>query len=225
MQTPETGPPPTPEAPASESTDALTREHQAVRERLHRPPVIEMELPGRRLLLTSAWGLFSAKGIDEGTALLLNELALLPPQDRVLDFGCGYGALGLALAALWPQSDIVLIDKDLLAVEAAQRNIAENSLANARAMLSPGFRDAPPGPYELIVSNLPAQAGNEALDEVFIDAWERLAPGGSLVVVTVGGLRRYVRRRLDAIFGNYHKARQGPRHVVAQAIRDASGSP
>ena len=115
---------------------------------------------------------------------------------------------------------MVLIDKDLIAVEAAQRNISDNALANARALLSPGFRDAPPGPYDLIVSNLPAQAGNEALDDVLVDAWERLSPGGSLVVVSVSGLRRFIRRRMEAIFGNYHKARQGPRHVVAQAVRE-----
>lgn len=201
--------------------DPGAAERESIRRHLATPPVIEMDLPGRPLQVTSAWGLFSAKGIDEGTALLLNELVLLPPRDRVLDFGCGYGALGLALAALWPDANVVLLDKDVLAVETAQSNIAQNELANARAVLSPGFRDAPDGPYDLIVANLPAQAGNEALDEILINAWERIAPGGSLVVVAVNGLRRYLRRRLEAIFGDYHKARQGPRHTIAQAIRAA----
>ena len=225
MQPPPTEPPPSelppeiPQATPPEPLDAGAREHESIRRRLGQPPLIEMDLAGRALRLTSAWGLFSAKGIDEGTALLLNELALLPPQARVLDFGCGYGALGLALATLWPDADVVLLDKDVLAVETTQRNIQANALGNARALLSPGFRDAPPGPYDLIVANLPAQAGNEALDEVLLDAWERLTPGGSLVVVSVFGLRRYIRRRLEAIFGNFHKAHQGPRHVVAQGIR------
>ena len=221
MQSSDSAPAPeTDQPPQAGPAAARAREHQAVRQHLAQPPVIEMDLPGHNLRLTSAWGLFSAKGIDEGTALLLNELALLPPQGQVLDFGCGYGAIGLALAALWPEAVVVLIDKDLIAVEAAQRNISDNALANARALLSPGFRDAPPGPYDLIVSNLPAQAGNEALDDVLVDAWERLSPGGSLVVVSVSGLRRFIRRRMEAIFGNYHKARQGPRHVVAQAVRE-----
>ena len=196
---------------------------RAIRERLAQPPVVEVALPGRTLRLTSAWGLFSAKGIDEGTALLLGELMALPPAPRVLDFGCGYGALGLTLAALWPEAEVALIDKDVLAVEACAGNIAAAGLTNARASLSPGFRDAPPGPYDLIVSNLPAQAGNEALDAILLGAWERLAPSGSLVVVTVNGLRRYVRRRLEAVFGNYHKARQGPRHTVAEGMRGEDG--
>ena len=207
---------------ASDATDAEATRH-AIRERLAQPPVVEVALPGRTLRLTSAWGLFSAKGIDEGTALLLGELMALPPASRVLDFGCGYGALGLALAALWPEAEVALIDKDVLAVETCAGNIAAAELTNARASLSPGFRDAPPGPYDLIVSNLPAQAGNEALDAILLGAWDRLGPSGSLVVVTVNGLRRYVRRRLEAVFGNYHKARQGPRHTVAQGVRGADG--
>ncbi len=203
---------------ATDATDGETA-RQAIRERLAQPPVVEVALPGRTLRLTSAWGLFSAKGIDEGTALLLGELVALPPASRVLDFGCGYGALGLTLAALWPDAEVALIDKDVLAVETCAANIEAAGLTNARASLSPGFRDAPPGPYDLIVSNLPAQAGNEALDAILLGAWERLGPSGSLVVVTVNGLRRYVRRRFEAVFGNYHKARQGPRHTVAQGVR------
>lgn len=189
------------------------------RRRIETAPEIEIELPQRTLRLTSAWGLFSAKGIDEGTALLLKELIALPTQARVLDLGCGYGVLGLALAGLWPDADVVLTDKDVLAVETAQANIERNALANARAVLSPGFRDVPPGPYNLIVANLPAQVGNEAIDSLLIDAHEHLAVDGTIVVVTVLGLKRFIKRRLQQLFGNYHKAKQGARHVVAEATR------
>ncbi len=219
---PDAEPPPEPsrERPSQERP---SQEREALRARLAERPEITLDLGTRALTLLSAWGLFSAKGIDEGTGLLLNELALLPPQPRVLDLGCGYGALGLSLAALWPATQVALVDKDILAVETARENIERNGLANASATLSPGLRDAPPGPYALIVSNLPAQAGNEALDEMLLDAYAALAPGGSLVVVSVLGLRRYLRRRLTALFGNYHKARQGPRHAVAEAQREPAG--
>ncbi|MCZ6706796.1 MAG: methyltransferase [Chloroflexi bacterium] len=194
-------------------------QRRATRAHLDVPPTIEVDIDGRTLHLVSAWGLFSAKAIDEGTRLILLELQALEPPTRILDLGCGYGAIGLTLAALWPESEVVLVDKDQLAVETASANIEGNQLANATVVLSPGFRDAPPGPYDLIVSNLPAQAGNEALDEILLDAYDHLSPGGSLVVVVVLGLRRYLKRRLGELFGNYNKAKQGARHVVAEAVR------
>ena len=72
------------------------------------------------------------------------------------------------------------------------------------------------------MSNLPAQAGNEALDEILLDAYEHLRPGGSLVVVVVSGLRRYMRRRMTELYGNFNKAKQGPRHIVCESIRPES---
>ncbi len=200
-------------------------ERERLRSSLATPPEIEVDGESRRLHLVSAWGLFSAKRIDEGSALLLKELAAMPPQATVLDLGCGYGVIGLTLATLWPEAKVVCVDKDMLAVETTQANIERNKLTNVVAVLSPGFRDAPAGPYNVIVSNLPAQAGNEAIDQILLDAYERLADDGSLIVVTVVGLKRYIKRRMQALFGNYHKAKQGPRHVVSEAYRPTRKHP
>lgn len=181
--------------------------------------MIEYDTGVRVLTLQSRHGLFSARAIDEGTALLLRELASVPAQLRVLDIGCGYGAIGLTLACRWPDASVTLIDADLRAVEAAQANIAANAISNARALLSPGLRDVDGAPFDLIVSNLPAQAGNDALDELLLEAYDRLREGGTLVVVVVNGIRRYTQRRLDAIFGASHKAHQSRRHSVLEARR------
>ena len=193
-----------------------------LRARLSAPPEITYDAGPRLLRLRSRHGLFSSKSIDDGTRMLLRELAALPTDDvprRVLDIGCGYGAIGLALAARWPSAQVALVDADIRAVEAAGDNAAANDLCNAAVALSPGLRDAPPGPYDLIVSNLPAQAGNDALDELLLEAHDALAPGGVIVVVVVNGIRRYLQRRLQAIYGDMHKAHQGPRHTVLEARR------
>ena len=199
-------------------TTAMAHRHGALRERLSDLPVIEVQAGSRQLQLRTRHGLFSSKAIDEGTALLLHELEAVPAQARVLDLGCGYGAIGLTLAARWPTAQVALIDSDLRAVEATAENALANNLPNAAAVLSDGLRDAPPGPYDLVVSNLPAQAGNDALDLLLLDAHDALSDGGSLVVVTVNGLRRYLQRRLVYIFtGRVNKAHQGPRHTVLEA--------
>ena len=96
-------------------------------------------------------------------------------------------------------------------------------MTNAAATLSDGIRalPAPAARYDLVVSNLPAQAGNDALDQLLLDACDALRDGGSLVLVAVNGLRRYLQRRLADIFGanRVRKVRQGPRHTVLEAAK------
>ena len=174
-------------------------------------------------MLRSRHGLFSARSIDEGTELLLRELEVLTQATRVLDLGCGYGAIGLTLAARWPDAHVELVDTDIRAVEAVGENITRNRLANAAVTLGDGIRELPDaiGNYDLVVSNLPAQAGNDAIDQLLLDAHDALNARGSLAVVAVNGLRRYLKRRLADVFGKQHvrKVHQGPRHTVLEAAK------
>ena len=194
-----------------------------LREQLSQQPEIPIDVPGWQLVLRSRHGLFSGRSLDEGTALLLRELEALEPTPRVLDLGCGYGAIGLTLAARWPASRIDMVDTDMRAVEASAENIERNRLDNATVMLSDGIRQLPDAPlsYDLVVSNLPAQAGNDAIDQLLLDAHDALREDGSLAVVAVNGLRRYLQRRLAGIFGKtqVRKVRQGPRHTVLEAAK------
>ena len=64
---------------------------------------------------------FATRAIDAGTLLLLRNLPQRAPAS-VLDLGCGYGALGLPVAAKFPQASALLVDRDLLAVRAAAHN-------------------------------------------------------------------------------------------------------
>lgn len=204
---------------SSEEQDHL----KALRERLAIHPEIAVDVGGRHLVLRSRHGLFSARSIDEGTELLLRELEALTQAGRVLDLGCGYGAIGLTLAARWPDTRVNLVDSDIRAVEATAENIKHNQLDNATVTLSDGIdelRDQA-ATYDLVLSNLPAQAGNDAIDQLLLDAHDALNDGGSLAVVAVNGLRRYLQRRLADIFGNQHvrKVHQGPRHTVLEAAK------
>ena len=206
------------------TSSALDSTHlESLRSRLAQPPIVTIELDNRQIELATRHGLFSARALDEGTALLLRELEALSPLPRVLDLGCGYGAIGLTLAARWPASHIDMVDTDIRAVEAATENAARNHLDNATVTLSDGTRELPDsaGAYDLVVSNLPAQAGNDAIDQLLLDAYDALKNEGSLAVVAVNGLRRYLQRRLATIFGadQVAKVHQGPRHTVLEAAK------
>jgi 16S rRNA (guanine1207-N2)-methyltransferase len=177
------------------------------------------ELGGRTLTLQSTWGLFSPREIDEGTRLLLNYLEI-EPGDDCLDLGCGYGPIGLALAAMAPQGRTLMVDKDFVAIEYANRNARLNNLANAEARLSNGFDQIDPERrFDLIASNVPAKVGKELLAILLHDARARLRPGGRLYLVTINGLREYMKRNLNEVFGNYDKLKQGAHYTVALARR------
>jgi len=180
------------------------------------------ELGGRNLVLHSTWGLFSPREIDEGTRLLLGHVRVKPADD-CLDLGCGYGPIGLALAVLAPEGRTLMVDKDFVAVDYSNGNAERNGIGNARARLSNGFEQIDPGlRFDLIASNIPAKVGKEMLSLILHDALARLRPGGRLYLVTINGLRQYMKRNLTEVFGNYEKLKQGAHYTVALA-RKAAG--
>ena len=186
-------------------------------ERLREDIRFEATLAEQQLQFVSTWGLFSPREIDEGTRLLLKHISP-DVADDCLDLGCGYGPIGITLASLAPRGETLLVDKDFMAVEYSNRNIELNGIGNARAMLSNGFDHIDPRMrFDLIVSNIPAKVGKELLTLLLHDARARLKPHGKLYVVTINGLRQFMKRYLTEIFGNYKKLKQGKQYTVAMA--------
>lgn len=186
-------------------------------EKLRQDLHIDAQLLGHSMQFSTTWGLFSPRAIDEGSLMLLEHLDVA--NDEVaLDFGCGYGPLGLAIAKAAPQGSVQLIDKDFVAIDYANKNAASNHLSNAKAYLSNALMSVPPEPaFSLVVSNLPAKTGNELYTLAFNDAKQRMQPGGKIVVVTINGLRSYMKRSFTEIFGNYKKLKQGKTYTVSAA--------
>ncbi len=188
-------------------------------ERLRADLEFSTELRGRSFQLRSTWGLFSPREVDLGTRMLIDRLEV-GETDDCFDLGCGYGPIGLALASLAPRGRTLLVDRDFVAVDYAQRNAEANGLTNVDVRLSNGF-DAVEADrtFDVIACNLPAKIGNELTTILVADACQHLAPGGALYLVTLSGMRRYVRRIVEERFGNYEKLKQGAQHTVCRAIR------
>ena len=62
-------------------------------------------------------------GVDVGTAVLFRETSP-PAGGRVLDLGCGYGVIGLAIAAAVPGAMVTGVDVNERAVLLANENAA-----------------------------------------------------------------------------------------------------
>ena len=166
----------------------------------------------------TTWGLFSPRAVDDGSRLLLDHLALEADAD-CLDLGCGYGVLGLCMAKAAPHGHTLLIDKDFVAVEYAEKNRRHNSIENANCLLSNGFAQIPPQQFDVIVSNIPAKVGKEMLYIYLFDALEYLRPGGSFYIVTITGLRQFFKRAFIEVFGHYEKIKQGKTYTVARGTK------
>jgi len=140
---------------------------------------VEFTALGNSLRFTTDAGVFSRDGLDKGTALLLN--ALPPLSGRVLDLGCGWGAVGVALGAKYPGLDIVMTDINARAVDLARRNLAANGV-HAKVVQGDGFA-AVEGKFDAIVTNPPIRAGKAVIYGLFDTARDFLNPGGSLYIV------------------------------------------
>ena len=177
-------------------------------------------LKDHTLKFKSTWGIFSPREIDAGTHLLLKHLEL-QENEIALDLGCGYGPIGLTIAACAPKGQVHMVDKDFMAVEYASRNAELNGLNHAKAYLSNGLSHVPKEiQFTTVVSNVPAKVGKEMLSIMLHDIHAQLAPGGQLVVVTINGLRDYMKRNFNEVFGNYEKVKQGKDYTISRCVKE-----
>ena len=123
--------------------------------------------------------MFSRDGLDVGTRALLEALPEL--SGRVLDLGCGWGAVGVTLKKRWPRIDLVMTDVNQRAVDLSRKNLALNGLA-ADVLQGDGFENVP-GTFDFVITNPPIRAGKQTIYGMFADARDRLHPGGRLYIV------------------------------------------
>jgi 16S rRNA G1207 methylase RsmC len=136
--------------------------------------------------------LFSSHQIDEGTDLFLRTIDVVAPRS-IIDMGCGCGVIGIVLARLYPNAQVTSLDRDLLAVRYTRNNAALNHVSNVMAIGSIGLESAPRDPVDLIVANIPAKIGDDAIEQEFIlDPLEHLRPGGDYWFVVVSGLNHLI---------------------------------
>ena len=168
-----------------------------------------------RLTLEVPWDVFSSQRVDEGTLLLLSHLPADEPAS-VLDLGCGYGALGLPVAARFAAARCLLIDRDLLAVAAASLNARLLGLRNVEVRPGLGYRDLARERFDWVLCNVPARIGPRAI--------RALLQGGSALGAQVRAV--ILRDPAEAVrslgLPGLATVAKGPRHDVV-ALQPAAG--
>jgi 16S rRNA (guanine1207-N2)-methyltransferase len=147
---------------------------------------------------------------------LLIEAMHVSPTARVLDLGCGYGAIGIAAAKLAERGEVVLVDSAIRATRLAERNIGLNGVTNAKVILGDGTNDLPPkSRFDVVASNPPTHSGREVLDEMVAGAYRVLKPRGQLYLVINRLLS--LKHEVEAVLGGAEVVARSKGFVVIRA--------
>lgn len=137
-----------------------------------RPGSVELILPDLRVTLRTDRGVFSPDAVDAGTKLLLLEAprpATGTGPVTLLDLGCGYGAIAVALAVRAPEATVWAVDVNERARELAAANADDAGVGDRVRVAAP---DDVPADVELdgIWSNPPIRVGKTVLHEM-LERW------------------------------------------------------
>lgn len=147
-----------------------------------RPRVLVATLRGRQFRFRTDAGIFSPGRIDKGTQLLIETMDL-PPSGLFLDWGCGYGPIGIVAATLSPRAFVMLAEVNERAVQCARENLRANHVDNAWVCAGDFFEIVPDYTYDVILTNPPVRMGNEVVFRLIRESALSLRPGGSFWLV------------------------------------------
>ena len=125
-------------------------------------------------------GVFSKKGLDFGTRTLLESLNLENIFGNVLDFGCGYGPIGIYVSKN-TKANVHMIDINRRSLELARKNVSINHV-NAKIYESDIYSNVNEK-FDYIITNPPIRVGKKILYQILFDAKKYLNPSGHLICV------------------------------------------
>jgi 16S rRNA (guanine1207-N2)-methyltransferase len=164
----------------------------------------ETEPLGEKININSGSGLFSLKEIDFGTELLIKNAKIINENSKILDLGCGYGIVGIALKKHNPNLDVTLVDINDRAIQLSKKNCDENdtecAVYKSNIFTNPKLHDEK---FDVILTNPPFSAGKSVCIEFIKQSYEHLNKKGLLELVAPhnkGG--ESLKKIMLEVFGN-----------------------
>ena len=192
------------------------------------------------LTLVAHGGAFAGSRLDIGTRVLLDALGLTPalrqaqgPTEawvaepveappRVLDLGCGTGALAVSYALAHPEAQVTATDRSAAAVASARATVAANGVAGRVTVThDDAASDVADASVDVVLLNPPFHLGSSvhtgAATRLFEAAARVLRPGGELFTVYNSSLG--YRAELDRLIGRTAQLHRTPKFTVTRSIR------
>ena len=182
--------------------------------------LITARLRGDELRFWTDAGVFSRRGIDFGTRLLI-ETVRLPETGEILDLGCGYGPVGIACAKAAPSCRVTMVDVNQRALRLAEKNARLNGVsARVTILESDGLCALSDRLFDAVLINPPIRAGKAVVYRLFAEAAEHLRPGGSLwAVIRKKQGAESAKRELAKHFRNVTRVEQKKGYWILKADR------
>ena len=140
---------------------------------------IKVFIKGTHFVFFTDNDVFSKKGLDFGTRTLLESLDLDSINGKILDFGCGYGPIGIYLA--YNKKEVDMIDINSRAIELSIKNAKVNKV-NVNVFKSDIYSNVA-DKYDYIISNPPIRVGKEILNSILFGASKYLNKNWHLIFV------------------------------------------
>ena len=125
-------------------------------------------------------GVFSKKGLDFGTRTLLETIDTKNIKGDVLDFGCGYGPIGICIKKM-TDTEVTMLDVNERSVMLAKKNASLNDV-DVEVILS-NFYEKIDKKFDYIISNPPIRIGKKSLYKILFEATHYLKENGELWIV------------------------------------------
>lgn len=165
---------------------------------------------------------FSKNGVDFGSMLLLETVIDENEgfEGSVLDLGCGYGPIGVAIAKILVKSIVFMSDVNERALELSKMNAQENKLKDEITIInSKGFESIDKN-FDIVVTNPPIRAGKDVVFSFYEGAYEHLNKEGKLYVVIQKkqGAESSI-KKIKEVFGNYEIANKKSGYFILKATK------
>ncbi len=178
---------------------------------------IESYLRGNKLKFITTSGVFSKDKVDAGTEVLTNS-AIVDKGWKILDFGCGYGAVGIAIAKSC-KCEVWMTDVNERAVMLAKKNAKLNDV-DVKVMQSDIFENLGEQ-FNAIILNPPQSAGKELCFKMIDESKEHLCKSGLLQIVArpAKGGKTLANKMLET-FGNMKEIAKRNGYKVYVSMRN-----
>ncbi|AQW21810.1 16S rRNA methyltransferase [Lentilactobacillus curieae] len=178
-------------------------------------------LLGNNILFTSDNGVFSKKTVDYGTRVLIDNVNYaIIPEGKILDLGCGYGPVGIAIGKKYPERQIDMVDVNEIALELAKQNAKENNVNNVKIFASNVYQHINDS-YAAIITNPPVRAGKDVVDQMLSEAKQHLVANGTLTIVLQKKQGAPSAKKLmDGVFGNSEILKRDKGYYIIQSINE-----